>query len=488
MKMLKHIYALVSFLLLVGCSENVQISRLLEEQPPIWPDYVGVTFPPNIASPCFGLPDSCGVTDFRVLCQSGAEEILVKARKGQVRFSPAQWQRLVKSPCITVRLQAKKGDVWEEYAPFQFHIANEKIDPYIAYRLIEPGYETWNEMGIYQRCLEDYTETAIVTNKMTGYGCMNCHSFNQQQPDKMLFHLRSDYGGTYVIEGEKIKKLNTKTPQTISALVYPSWHPSGDFVAFSVNDTKQLFHTTDRNRIEVMDYASDVVVYDLTKEEIVSSPLLSSSAAFETFPSFSPDGKTLYFCSADSVAMPDGYNQVKYSLCAISYDAATRSFGSRVDTLYNARHEGKSVSFPRVSPDGRFLMFTLAAYGNFSIWHRDADLYLVDLQTNEIRLLTALQSDDTESYHSWSSNSRWVVFSSRRIDGLYTRPYIAYIDETGEAHKPFLLPQKRNDYYDFLMKSYNIPEFVLGKVDVSAYEIGQTAKKEKGIDVTYSFP
>ena len=171
---------------------------------------------------------------------------------------------------------------------------------------------------------------------------------------------------------------------------------------------------------------------------------------------------------------------------SIGFDADTRSFGSKADTLYNARRAGKSVSFPRVSPDGKFLMFTLSAYGNFSIWHKDADLYLAHLHTNQIRPLSALNSNDVESYHSWSSNSRWVVFSSRRTDGLYTRPFIAYIDEKGKAHKPFLLPQKEKDHYTFLMKSYNIPEFISGKVNTSAYDISRTARKEKGTDVVYS--
>lgn len=298
--------------------------------------------------------------------------------------------------------------------------------------------------------------------------------------------MRSDYGGTYIVGENSFKKLNTKTPQTISALVYPSWHPSGNYVAFSVNNTKQMFHTTDRNRVEVFDNASDVVVYDVKKDEIVSSPLLMSDRAFETFPAFSPDGKTLYFCSADSLEIPAKYDKVKYSLCSISFDEKTRSFGNVVDTLYNAR-EGKSVSFPRVSPDGKYLMFTLSAYGNFSIWHKDADLYLVNLKNKQVSILSELNSKDTESYHSWSSNGRWVVFSSRRIDGLYTRPFIAYIDKNGKAHKPFLLPQKDKDYYTFLMKSYNIPEFTTGKVKVDQYVTSKIAKKDKGTDLKFSY-
>lgn len=239
-RILTYLPTLISCLLLAACSQNVHIDRHTSCRPPISPDYTEVTLPPNMAPPCFSLPDSCHASRLRAIYRAGDEETTVTTRNGQIAISPSKWKRLVDAAStITVRLQAQRGDKWEEYAPFHLYIAKEKIDPYIAYRLIEPGYETWNEMGIYQRCLENYEETAILTNKMTGYGCMNCHSFCGQNPEKMLFHLRSDYGGTYIIEEGQIKKLNTKTPQTISALVYPSWHPSGNFVAFSVNDTKR---------------------------------------------------------------------------------------------------------------------------------------------------------------------------------------------------------------------------------------------------------
>lgn len=131
---------------------------------------------------------------------------------------------------------------------------------------------------------------------------------------------------------------------------------------------------------------------------------------------------------------------MKYSLCSISFDPETRRFGHQVDTLYSSEQatvqitgaEHKSASFPRVSPDGKQLVFTLSEYGNFSIWHKDADLYRIDLDSGVMHRMDEVNSDDVESYHSWSSNSRWLVFSSRRIDGLYTRPYLVHIDENGK--------------------------------------------------------
>jgi hypothetical protein len=103
-------------------------------------------------------------------------------------------------------------------------------------------------------------------------------------------------------------------------------------------------------------------------------------------------------------------------------------------------------------------------YGNFSIWHKEADLYLLNLADGTFKPINTVNSDNTESYHSWSSGSHWFVFSSRRNNGLYTRPYFAWMNENGETTKPFLLPQKDPDFYDASLRSFNVPELVTGKV------------------------
>lgn len=487
LNMKKQIIYWLGVVLLVACEITVPEGEPTDQLPPVFPDYMEVTVPPNIAPLNFMLTTPCKTAYAVFSC--GTFSFSVKAATDGVFSIPGKkWKQVVAEATgrqldITVYAEEERG--WVQYLSFPVYVAEEPVDPYIAYRLIEPGYELWNRMGIYQRHLESYDETAIMENKSTHYNCVNCHSFCMQDPDQMLFHMRGSHQATIVVKDGKVEKLNTKTDQTVSPLVYPSWHPSGRYVAFSVNDTKQTFHSNDRNRIEVFDLESDVVVYDTEKHEILTSSLLSSKDYFETFPTFSPDGKRLYFCTADAHPMPFEYDEVKYSLCSVSFNPVTRTFGTEVDTLYHAGNSGKSVSFPRISPDGNYLMYTLAGYGNFSIWHKDADLYMVDLSSGEHYPLHALNSPDVESYHSWSSNSRWVIFSSRRIDGLYTRPYIAYIDDQGQPVKPFLLPRKDPGFYDRLMKSYNIPEFITGKVKNRQREISLTAKKDKGIDVKF---
>ena len=139
---------------------------------------------------------------------------------------------------------------------------------------------------------------------------------------------------------------------------------------------------------------------------------------------------------------------------------------------------GKSVSFPRPSYDGRYLMYTQTDYGYFTIWHPEADLWLLDLQTGVSRPMTEVNSDRAESWHNWSVNSGWFLFTSRRENGLYTQIYLASIDTTGKATKPFLLPQRDpKQYYQNMLYSFNIPDFTSKPVDYDSY---QTARKLNG--------
>ena len=472
-------------MVLVAC--RPEISGDIAQCPEIFPDYKEVTIPRNIAPMNFQVISPEGNAWMAEVTAAG-ETVSIRCGSGLVSFGKGQWEKLLSAADeLNVRIYEKRGAKWMAYQSFKMYVAEDEIDPYLAYRLITPGYSIWREMSICQRDLESFRERRIYSNTQGKGNCVNCHSFCDRDPDQMLFHMRSELAGTYIFRNGQKEKLDTKTDQTISSLVYPYWHASGQYVAFSVNKTNQVLHSTDPNRIEVFDEASDVVVYDVERHEIVTADHLSSKDAFETFPTFSPDGRSLYFCSAKAVEpMPEGYKEVRYSLCRVDFDPSDCSFGQRTDTLYNAAVQGGSVSYPRISPDGRFLAFTLSGYGNFSIWHKDADIYCIDLLSGNTSQMTALNSGDVESYHSWSGNSRWMVVSSRRGDGLYTRPYISYVDEDGQAHKPFLLPQKNpKKYYDSQMFSYNIPEFIEGEIDLTGRQIADFAVEADKVQVMY---
>lgn len=315
--------------------------------------------------------------------------------------------------------------------------------------------------------------------------CINCHALASNNPENMLMHLRENYAGTILIQNGQIRKLETKTPTTFSSVSFPYWHPSARYIAFSINKVRQLFPSIGEERAHAFDQESDMVIYDVEQNEFLTSPQIFSKDAYEAFPCFSPDGKTLFFITAKAVPMPQNIKEIRYSLCSVPFDVDSGKLGTKVDTLISASKIGKSVTLPRVSPDGKFIMITSTDHGNFSAYDKVADLWLFNLQDSSLISLDALNTDQVESYHSWSSNSRWVVFSSRRMDGLYMNVYFAHIDEQGKAGKPFLLPQEDPDFHKSFLYSFNIPEFSIKAIDVNPYNIEKTAKQSKGTQVKF---
>lgn len=456
----------VLILLLCACTtEVVKDAKQEKAAPQIYPDYTDVTIPVNIAPLNFCMADEGALLVDAVITDSHGNDLHSQGEES-VDFDIDEWHALLSqnrgsSLCVTV--SAKYADGWHTYSPFTLHVSADSIDYGLCYRLIEPGYEVWSKMGIYERDLSSFDERALIENTQFE-GCVNCHSFNQGNPDDMSLHIRGAHGATLLRQGGgEFTAYDTSTDQTLGLCVYPYWHPSGRYVAYSTNTTNQLFHSAHGNRIEVFDTASDLQVYDVEKNELLLSPLLKQESVYETFPVFSADGRSLYFCAAK--AIPEGslkLDSIRYNLCRVDFNPETGTFGDSIVTIIDAEAQQKSVSFPRPSYDGRFLCYTLSDFGQFSIWHHEADLYMLDLATGESRALDGANSSDTESFHNWSTNSRWMVVSSRRDDGLFTRPYFCHIDEKGRATKAFMLPQQnpRRFYRDRFL-SFNVPEFVI---------------------------
>lgn len=473
--MKKILYIFISILLLSACTnEAVKDAKKESAQPEIYPDYLGVTIPVNIAPLNFGMADDGALLVDAVITDKHGNSLHGQGEES-VDFDLADWHDLLGKNCgesLTVTVSAKYSDGWHTYKPFPIHVSTDSIDYGICYRLIEPGYEVWSKMGIYERDLSSFDERALIENTQFE-GCVNCHSFNRGNSADMSLHIRGPHGATLLRhDGGSFTAYNTSTDETLGLCVYPYWHPSGRYVAYSTNTTQQLFHAAHRNRVEVFDEASDLQVYDVEKNELLLSPLLKQESVYETFPAFSADGRSLYFCAAG--AIPEGslkLDSIRYNLCRIDFDPATGTFGNRVDTIVNAVAHQKSVSFPRPSYDGRFLCYALSDYGQFSIWHHEADLWMLDLSTGESTPMTGANSKDTESFHNWSTNSRWMVFSSRRDDGLYTRPYFCHIDAKGRVSKAFMLPQQNpRRFYRERFFSFNVPDFVVSPVNFDSHK------------------
>ncbi len=459
---------LLGALLPAGCkSSNFDRPSPAGREPAIEPDYSGVTIPPNIAPMNFAIREKG--TEFSINIKSAnGTNLALTSFNGVVSIPVKAWKHLLEGSeggKIEIEIVgSEKGNAITRYDPILINVAREPMDPYLCYRLLYPGYRSWSEMKIVQRSLEDFYEKPVFENQLMEDNCVNCHSFRQNNPDRFLLHVRGSKGGTYFYDGKKLTRTALKTEEMPANAVYPAWSPSGRYVAFSSNKTVQSFHMRPEKNIEVYDLYSSLVIYDTEKNEMFACYDKDTVKYMETFPCWSADGNSLYYCRAHQVKEGDDYTRARYDLVRKSFDQSSGVFGN-AEIVFDAIGLNKSVSLPVVSPDGKYLVFTLHDYGTFSIWHKEADLYLLDLQSGKSEKMK-LNSDETESYHSWSSNGKWIVFSSKRGDGLTARPYFSYFGSPDNTGKPFVLPQKDPTLYRRLEKTFNRPEFMTGKIRI----------------------
>lgn len=477
--------AAASLLLLASCAQTHENAEQVDHYPNMYPDYADVTIPVNIAPLNFEIRDK-HLTNIETILTiedadaNDADNTLTATSNSQnLKFDLDDWKAFLQKAVnknVKVQIYSKSDHgEWTAFKSFKWQVVGDSIDPYLTYRLIEPDYEVWNKIQIRQRCIENWKEKILTDYYLQENRCMNCHAFGNQNPNLSMVYVRGEGGGAILNRNGKLRKLNLKTANMVSSSVYYGFDPSGRYVTFSTNIIIPAFHANPDKRLEVYDSKSDVYVADLDNNIIISSPLTSDSTKLETFPTFSSNGRYIYYCVADKKGLKTkNLKGLKYALVRIPFEDRTGTFGSKVDTLYTER----SVCHPKISPDGRYCLFTVADYGTFPIWHPEADLRMLDLQTGKIDSLSIVNSRKSDTYHSWSHSGRWFVFASKRDDGLYGKPYFCYFDEHGKAHKPFVLPQREPTFYDDCLKSFNIPELSRGPVPFNAIDVENVMKQE----------
>ena len=459
------IIALISLVVLTACSTKPHDEILVDELPTIFPDYIDVTIPYNIAPLNFLVR---GFEDYVI-----SFDIDYDTDNDVEKWHNALCSRKDKDIIVTIKARREDGQ-WLQFRDFPIHVVADTIDPILTYRLIEPGYEVFSHLQIQERDITSFETRNICDYKAVGNRCMNCHTIGQNRHDLSFLSVRGKNGGMILKRNGFLRKLNLKTPKMTGGSVYAQFSPSGRYMVFSTNNIIPAFHAQPEKRLEVYDSTSDVYIVDLETYQISTSALLCDSTKMETFPCFTPDGKNIIYCKADKSLKAE---EMLYSLYKIGFDEETGILADKEECIFEAKQgEKTSVCHPRVSPDGKNLLFTIADYGTFPIWHRESDQVMLNLETMRLETLDVVNSELSDTYHSWSSNSRWFVFASKRDDGLYGRPFICYIDKNGKAHKPFALPQKNPRFYDNCLKSFNAPELGKAPVNFSIKDVQEILK------------
>ena len=488
---MKRFLIYIPILFMTACGAHVpEHSTSSNDSPTIFPDYRDVTIPANISPMNFRI-DNPG-DKYVTTLSSGNRRTVVKGKN--VSTGKRKWNRLKEGSVVSIQVFVRSNGTWTSFKPFTMTVSDD-IDPFISYRLIPPSVESYERLTISQRDLTSFKEKVIYANSMVQDGdkgqCINCHHYRNWQTDNMQFHARQYMGGTIISFNGELRKINLKTDSTISSGVYPAWHPTHDYIAYSTNLTHQSIHTYDHNRIEVADEASDLILYDIKSNAV--SIIENDSNRFECFPAWTPDGRALYYVSADYNAPFDNNRSsrvfldsrsIRYNLFRKPFNPDTRTWGES-ELVVDAAKMEKSITLPRISPDGKRLIFSMGGYGVFHIWHKDADLYMMDLSDGSYRSLDEINSPDVESYHSWSSNGKWIIFSTRREDGAYTRLYLSHMDADGRFSKAYPIPQKNPDFNRNFMFSFNIPEFMKEPVRISPRKFANLIKREQAQTVSF---
>ena len=488
--MKKTVFHLLAAALLCACSGQPDSSSSVSSQlPSIFPDYTDVVIPRNIAPANF-IIDNEADAYFTVL-SNGSTDVKVKGRKVQIALKA--WKRLTSQDGNTISIQVytKRNGRWTAMSPFSMTLSDDPIDRYITYRTVPLSIEASEILDMHERDITNFKDRIYYSNTMiqdnVHGSCANCHQYCNYSPDKMQFHVRMFKGGTVLYYDGKLHKVNMKTDSTISAGVYPSWHPTHDYIAYSNDKTHQMIHSMGHDKIEVLEEESDIILYNIRENAV--SPIENDSSELEVFPAWSADGRTLYYVSAHYEAPfgPERKYQIfedrfklHFNLYAKPFDPDTRTWGPHY-LVYDAAAADSSMTWPRLSPDGRYLLACISPYGVFPIDQSVSDLFLLDFKTGAARSIEELNSPYTESYHVWSSNSKWIMWSTRREDGVYTRLYFSHVDENGHFSKPFALPQKDPEFNRKFLYAFNIPEFMTGPVQISAKELASFVKDNEAV-------
>ena len=354
-------------LIATSCSRHSIPAQFTEvaEAPNIFPDYKDIVIPPNIAPMNFMV--RCSADRYAVrLTAEGRTLDAFAGEDGKIQFPLDAWHQFLaaaKGKQIKCDVYAEAGDKWTKYKSFTMTVAPDDIDGYVSYRLIEPGYEIYRQIGLYQRHLTDFDVHTIYENNRQyddkNNHCVNCHNYQNYGGKNMLFHVRAGMGGTMIAKDGKVEKLNFKNDSILGSAVYPSWHPKKNYIVFSSNRTGQAFHMQNLEKIEVLDYGSDLIFYNADTHEV--SNIRKTADAMETFPAWAPDGKKIYYCQADVPGFGSlsdsakvnyvlhNYRELRYNLMSVTFDEQTMQFGDpqlEVDCVAM----GKSATVPRVSP------------------------------------------------------------------------------------------------------------------------------------------
>lgn len=320
--------------------------------------------------------------------------------------------------------------------------------------------------------------------------CANCHSFSVDgrtlgmdldgpDSDKGAYAI-SRVGPETTIARTDVMTWNSfpgRKPGSRTIGFMSQISPDGQFVVSTVNEELHTANFRDFRFLQVFYPTRGILaVYSRKTGHIEALPGADDSRYVHTNAVWSPDGKYLFFAKADARdpyppggRAPESANDpnelpVRYDLYRIPFNGGK---GGQAEPIRGASGNGKSNSFPKVSPDGQWIVYVQSKNGQ--LMRPDSELFIVPAAGGRSRRMSC-NTPLMNSWHSFSPNGRWMVFSSKSLSP-YTQMFLTHIDENGNDSPAVLIENSTA-----ANRAVNIPEFVniapesLLSIDVPAAE------------------
>jgi tetratricopeptide (TPR) repeat protein len=453
-------------------------------------------FPPEIASPTFLWEDPDNYTyQWLAVVESEGKIHYTSNYLNEKKWKPdsSDWEKIKSISTekdITVNIvgiaKEEPGKIYNG-GRVKIKISKDSVGAPIFFRAVTLpfGFAADNLQTISWRLgdISHYSQPRILMTNL--YVCGNCHSFTK---DAKSMGMDVDYAndkGSYFISPvsknidivfDKIITWNDykREDNEYTYGLLSQISPDGNYALSTVKD-RSIFV-----RIDNMDYSQlffpikgIIGVYNIRNKTFSVLPGADDRNYCQSNAMWSPDGKTVLFAKApvyhhklaeksSDVILPteyanefiEGKRGFKYDIYQIPFNDGK---GGVAVPLQGASQNGMSNFFPKYSPDGKWIVFTQAK--NFMLLQPDAKLYMIPATGGTPRLMNCNNPNTMNSWHSWSPNGKWMVFSSK-ARGFYTQLYLTHIDENGNDSPPILL-----ENMIIRSRAANIPEFINTKFE-----------------------